>query len=33
VLRQAYLAADGSRLDLTMMAITRPQWTARAEGK
>jgi len=33
VLRQAYLAADGSRLDLTMMAITRPQWTARTEGK
>jgi RimJ/RimL family protein N-acetyltransferase len=33
VLRQAYLAADGSRLDLTMMAITRPQWTARAEAK
>jgi len=32
VLRQAYLAADGSRLDLTMMALTRPEWTARAEG-
>jgi RimJ/RimL family protein N-acetyltransferase len=33
VLRQAYRAPDGSRLDLTLMAITRPQWTARAEGK
>jgi RimJ/RimL family protein N-acetyltransferase len=32
VLRQAYRAPDGSRLDLTMMALTRPQWTARAEG-
>lgn len=30
VLRQAYRAPDGSRLDLTMMAITRPQWMARA---
>jgi len=29
VLREAYLAADGSRRDLTMMALTRPQWAAR----
>ncbi len=33
VLRQAYRASDGSRLDLTLMALTRPQWTARAEGR
>jgi RimJ/RimL family protein N-acetyltransferase len=32
VLRQAYRAPDGSRLDLTMMALTRPQWAARADG-
>ena len=31
VLRQAYRAPDGSRRDLTMMALTRPEWTARAE--
>lgn len=29
VLREAYLAADGSRRDLTMMALTRPQWAER----
>ncbi len=33
VLRQAYRAPDGSRLDLTMMALTRPQWAARAVVK
>lgn len=27
VLRQAYRAPDGRRLDLTMMALTRPEWT------
>ncbi len=32
VLRQAYRAPDGSRCDLTMMALTRPEWTARAAG-
>ena len=32
VARQAYLAADGRRLDLTIMAITRPEWAARARG-
>ncbi len=32
VLRQAYRAPDGSRRDLTMMALTRPQWAARAGG-
>ena len=32
VLREAYRAADGSRLDLTMMALTRPQWAARPDG-
>ena len=26
VLRQAYCAADGSRHDLVMMALTRPEW-------
>lgn len=29
VLREAYLGADGVRRDLTMMALTRPQWAAR----
>ena len=29
VLRQAYLGVDGVRRDLTMMALTRPQWTER----
>ncbi len=28
VLRQAYLAADGRRHDLTLMALTRPDWEA-----
>jgi RimJ/RimL family protein N-acetyltransferase len=28
VLRQAYRAPDGARFDLTMMALTRPQWAA-----
>ena len=28
VLRQAYCAPDGGRLDLTMMALTRPEWAA-----
>ena len=32
VLRQAYRAPDGRRLDLTMMALTRPQWMARTDG-
>ena len=30
VLREAYLGADGVRRDLTMMALTRPQWAERA---
>ena len=29
VLREAYLGADGVRRDLTMMALTRPQWVER----
>jgi RimJ/RimL family protein N-acetyltransferase len=29
VLREAYLGADGVRRDLTLMALTRPQWAAR----
>ena len=29
VLREAYLGADGVRRDLTMMAVTRPQWEER----
>ena len=29
VLREAYLGADGVRRDLTMMALTRPQWIER----
>jgi RimJ/RimL family protein N-acetyltransferase len=29
VLREAYLGSDGVRCDLTMMALTRPQWSAR----
>ncbi len=29
VLREAYLGADGARRDLTMMALTRPQWVER----
>ncbi len=29
VLREAYLDADGVRRDLTMMALTRPQWAER----
>jgi RimJ/RimL family protein N-acetyltransferase len=28
VLRQAYLGADGQRRDLTLMALTRPEWEA-----
>ena len=28
VLRQAYLGPDGRRRDLTLMALTRPEWTA-----
>jgi RimJ/RimL family protein N-acetyltransferase len=28
VLREAYLAPDGRRRDLVLMALTRPQWTA-----
>ena len=28
VLREAYLGADGVRRDLTMMALTRPQWAS-----
>jgi RimJ/RimL family protein N-acetyltransferase len=30
VLREAYLDADGVRRDLTMMALTRPQWVERS---
>jgi len=30
VLREAYLAADGRRRDLVAMALTRPEWLARA---
>ena len=33
VARQAYRAADGSRVDLAIMAITRPEWTARGGGR
>ena len=29
VLREAYLGVDGVRRDLTMMALTRPQWAER----
>jgi RimJ/RimL family protein N-acetyltransferase len=29
VLREAYVGADGVRRDLTMMALTRPQWVER----
>jgi len=29
VLREAYLGADGRRSDLTLMALTRPEWEAR----
>ncbi len=29
VLREAYLAPDGQRRDLTLMALTRPEWLAR----
>jgi RimJ/RimL family protein N-acetyltransferase len=29
VLREAYLGADGVRRNLTMMALTRPQWAER----
>lgn len=29
VLREAYLAPDGRRRDLALMAITRPEWLAR----
>jgi RimJ/RimL family protein N-acetyltransferase len=29
VLREAYLGGDGVRRDLTMMALTRPQWRER----
>ena len=32
VARQAYRADDGSRIDLAIMAITRPEWSARADG-
>ncbi len=30
VLREAYLGADGVRRELTMMAMTRPQWVERS---
>ena len=29
VLRQAYLGPDGNRRDLTLMALTRPEWEGR----
>lgn len=32
VLREAYLAPDGSRRDLALMALTRPEWQARGSG-
>jgi RimJ/RimL family protein N-acetyltransferase len=32
VAREAYRADDGSRVDLAIMAITRPEWAARAPG-
>ena len=32
VLRQAYRAADGSRHDLVMMALTRPEWMRAREA-
>jgi RimJ/RimL family protein N-acetyltransferase len=32
VLRQAYRAPDGARVDLTMMALTRPDWENQAAG-
>lgn len=32
VLRQAFLAPDGRRRDLTMMALTRPDWEAGGSG-
>lgn len=32
VLRQAYRAPDGARLDLTMMALTRPEWEGQTGG-
>jgi len=31
-LREAYLASDGTRRDLALMAITRPEWTARRKA-
>ena len=31
VLRQAYRLPDGRRKDLTLMALTRPEWEARSE--
>ena len=30
ILREAYVGADGVRRDLTMMALTRPQWVERS---
>ena len=33
VLREAYLGADGVWRDLTMMALTRPQWVERASRR
>ena len=30
ILREAYVGADGVRRDLTMMALTRPQWAERS---
>ena len=32
VLREAYLAPDGRRRDLALMALTRPEWQARGSG-
>ena len=29
ILREAYLGPDGRRRDLTLMALTRPEWRAR----
>jgi RimJ/RimL family protein N-acetyltransferase len=29
ILREAYLASDGTRRDLALMCVTRPEWTAR----
>ena len=32
VLREAYLAPDGRRCDLVLMALTKPEWLSRGAG-